>query len=49
MKIEIRTEIGTPMYNCVAGKMKVIGYLVPELQSEMCSGCGTQLFEKRNV
>ena len=26
--------------------MEVIGCLVPELQSEMCSGCGTQLFEK---
>ena len=26
--------------------MEVIGCLVPELQSEMCSGCGMQLFEK---
>ena len=47
MKIEIRPEIGIPMCNCAAGKkMKVIGCLVPELQSEMRSGCGTQLFEK---
>ena len=26
--------------------MEAIGCLVPELQSKMCSGCGTQLFEK---
>ena len=26
--------------------MEAIGCLVPELQSEMRSGCGTQLFEK---
>ena len=26
--------------------MEPIGCLVPELQSEMCSGCGTQLFEE---
>ena len=26
--------------------MEVIGCLVPELQSEMHSGCGMQLFEK---
>ena len=37
------------MYNCEAGKMEAIGYLVPELQSKMRSGRGTQLFEKRNV
>ena len=27
--------------------MEAIGYLVPELQSEMHSGCRTQLFEKK--
>ena len=26
--------------------MEAISYLVPELQNEMRSGCGTQLFEK---
>ena len=26
--------------------MEAIGCLVPELQGEMRSGCGTQLFEK---
>ena len=26
--------------------MEVIGCLVPKLQSEMRSGCGTQFFEK---
>ena len=47
MKIEIRPEIGIPMCNCAAEKkMEAIGCLVPELQSEMRSGCGTQRFEK---
>ena len=46
MKIEIRPEIGIPMCNCAVGKMEAIGCLVPKLQSEMHSGCATQLFEK---
>ena len=34
------------MCNHEAEKMEIIGCLVSELQSEMRSGCGTQLFEK---
>ena len=35
------------MCNCAARKkLGAIGCLVPELQSEMCSRCRTQLFEK---
>ena len=46
MKIEIRPEIGMTMCNCAARKkMEAISYLVPELQSEMCSRCRMQLFQ----
>ena len=46
MKIEIRLQIGIPMCNCAAEKIKAIGCLVPELQSKMHNRCGTQLCKK---
>ena len=46
MKLKIRPEIGISMFNCAAVKKY---RLVPKLQSEAHSGCGTQVLIKHNV